>query len=197
MADEKFFPLTWEHYGILIEDLWKDLDKKLKDHNVKVDAIVMILREGGFTALPLAYKLNTYKILSIQYKYMLREGSNELKQIAGLSEAGFEVPDNPIFLLCDTFPCGGKTKFLAADEVKKKYANSKFIFASLVQDKSVDNHPDFLFSAYGFDVNEKWETTHPLFKQLGIEKNALNVYLPWENEGEEIASVLTKEWNYN
>ena len=61
----------------------------------------------------------------------------------------------------------------------------------------MDNHKDFLFSAYAFDINDKWETTHPLFKKLGIEKNALNVYLPWENEQEEIASVNKKRWDYN
>ena len=197
MDEVDFFPLSWEHYGILIEDLWKDLEKKLNQHEVKIDAVVMILREGGFTALPLAYKLNTYKILSIQYKYILHDGSNELKKISDLSEASFEIPNNPVFLLCDTFPCGGKTKFLAIDDIKKKYPNSKFVFASLIQDLSVEKNEDILFSAYGFDVNEKWETTHPLFKKLGIDKKALDVYLPWENKEEEEASVHSKKWEYN
>ena len=46
-------------------------------------------------------------------------------------------------------------------------------------------------------MNDAWETTHPLFKKLGIEKNVLNVYLPWENKGEEEASVNKTEWKYN
>ncbi len=25
MSSGDFYPLTWEHYGILIDDLWKDL----------------------------------------------------------------------------------------------------------------------------------------------------------------------------
>lgn len=197
MNKEGFFPLTWEHYGLLIEDLWKDLSTKLIKKNIKIDAVIAILREGVFTALPMAYRLNTYKILTIQYKYMLYNGSNELKKIADLTPANFELPASPVFLLCDTFPCGGQTKFLAAKEIKKTYPTCKFVFVSLIQDHSVENDPDFIDAAYAFDINDKWETTHQLFKKLGIAKNALNVYLPWENREEEEASVEQKEWHYN
>lgn len=122
----------------MIEDLWHDLNKKLVKGGVKINAVIAILREGVFTAFPLAYKLNTYKILTIQYKYMLYDGSNELKMISGLSKANFKLPEYPVFLLCDTFPCGGKTKFLAAEEIKTKYPKCKFVFASLIQDHSVE-----------------------------------------------------------
>ncbi len=197
MTTENFYPLTWEHYGILIEDLWKDLNSKLHNQNIHIDAVIAILREGAFTAFPLAYKLNTYKVLTVQYKYMLYNGSNELKRISKFAPAEFELPASPVFLLCDTFPCGGKTKFLAAEEIKNTYPTCKFVFASLIQDHSVEQHPDFIASAYAFDINDKWETNHPLFKELGIEKSALNVYLPWENKEEEEASVKSLEWNYN
>lgn len=196
MSQHNLFPLTWEHYGLLIEDLWKDLKIKLEDKEIEIDAIVTILREGMFTAMPLAYKLNTYKIFTVQYKYMLYDGGNELTKIAGLSTSNVEIPTDPVFLLCDTFPCGGRTKFLAVEDVKKVYPTAKFVFASLVQDHSVENHPDFITSAYAFDVNDKWETTHPLFKELGIANNALDVFLPWENAEEEFAAVNEKEWKY-
>jgi hypoxanthine phosphoribosyltransferase len=197
MSENNFYPLTWEHYGVLIEDLWQDLKQKLSDKNVKIDAIVAILREGVFTAIPLSYKLNTYKVLTVQYKYMLYEGSNKLEKISGLSESNIELPKEPIFLLCDTFPCGGKTKFLAVEDIKKKYPKAKFVFASLIQDHSVEDHEDFLTAGYAFDVNDKWETTHPLFKKLGIEKKALDICLPWENAEEEYAAVNEKAWKYN
>ena len=194
--DTTFFPLTWEHYGILIEDLWKDLAEKLNKNNLKIDAVIIILREGAFTGLPMAYKLNTYKVLTIQFKYILHNGSNELKKIADLSEANYEIPDEPTFLLCDTFPCGGKTKFLAIDEIKKKYPKAKFVFTSLIEDLSVKTCPDIVVSAFAFDINEQWETNHPLFKKLGIDKKALDVTFPWENPGEEEASVNQTEWKY-
>ena len=197
MNKHNSFPLSWEHYGLLLDDLWSDLKNKLDKNNLKIDVIIAILREGAFTAIPLAYRLNTYKILTIQYKYMLNEGSNELKKIADLSTSNVDIPDEPVFLLCDVFPCGGKTKFLAADDIKKRYPKAKFVFASLVQDSTVDNHPDFITSAYAFDINDKWETTHPLFKKLGIDKNALDVYLPWENKEEEESAVYGKKWDYN
>ncbi|MCA9377048.1 phosphoribosyltransferase [Candidatus Dojkabacteria bacterium] len=198
MSDSKnLFALTWEHYGKLINDLWVNLQKELNSKNIKIDAIVAILREGGFTALPLAYKLNTYKILTIQYKYRLFDGGSELQYVAGLQDTTYLLPESPVFLLCDTFPCGGKTKFLAIEKIKEKYPNAKFVFVSLIQDKTVESHKDILGSAYAFDVNDKWETSHPLFKELGIANDALNVCLPWENAGEEIASVEGKKWEYS
>ena len=196
MNNTGFFPLTWEHYGILIEDLWKDLSKKLTEKNIKIDAVITILREGAFTALPMAYKLNTYKILTIQYKYMLFNGSNELRKISDLTPANFELPESPTFLLCDTFPCGGKTKFLAMEEIKKVYPSCKFVFASLIQDLTVEKNADVIFAAYGFDIDENWHTTHPLFKRLGIADKALDVCLPWENREEEEASVNMTAWEY-
>lgn len=197
MKKNEFFPITWRHYGILIEDLWSNLKTKLQKNNITVDALVAILREGAFTAFPLAYKLNTYKVLTIQFKYILNDRSNKLKYISGLQDIEYELPEEPVFLLCDTFPCGGKTKFLAVAKIREKYPDAKFIFASLVQDHSVENHKDFLFSSYAFDINDKWETTHPLFKKLGIDKNALHIYLPWENMEEKRATVNQTEWKYN
>jgi hypothetical protein len=189
--------LSWDQYGTLLDDLWKNLKQKLDEGNINITAIIAILREGSFTAMPLAYKLNTYKVMTIQYKYLLHEGSNELVKVSDLSVPDYEIPENPTFLLCDTFPCGGQTKFLAAADIKKRYPNAKFVFASLIQDLTVDNHPDFLCSAYAFDIDEDWHTTHPLFKSLGIDQNALDVVLPWENAEEEEAAVNSNKWEYN
>ena len=49
MTNNKLFPLTWEHYGLLVDDLWRDLKTKLEKDDIKIDAVVAILREGMFT----------------------------------------------------------------------------------------------------------------------------------------------------
>lgn len=61
----------------------------------------------------------------------------------------------------------------------------------------MDSHPDFITSVYAFDINDNWETTHPLFVRLSIAKSALTVYLTWEIKQEEKAVVNQVEWNYN
>lgn len=137
MASE-YAKITWEQYGELIETLWQDLKLKLDQHKVHIDAIIPILREGAFTGIPLAYKLNTYKVLPIQYKYLLHDGSNELVKIADLPEVQYEIPSKPVFLLCDTYPCGGKTKELAVADVKCKFKDARFVFASLLQDDTAN-----------------------------------------------------------
>ncbi|KKU10368.1 MAG: hypothetical protein UX15_C0032G0011 [Parcubacteria group bacterium GW2011_GWA1_45_7] len=190
------YKLSWSEYGTLVEDLWKDLDEKLKQHSVKTDAIIAILREGVFTAMPLAYKLNTYKVIPIQFKYILYDGSNELKQITKIPELNYTLPENPVFLLCDTFPSGGKTKTLAIEEFKKLYPGAKFIFASLMQDVSAEENKDILFSAYAADVNKDWETTHPVYAKAGV-TNVLYTALPWGNIDEELAGPNMTKWDYN
>ncbi len=188
------YKLSWNEYGELIEDLWNNLKPKISD--LKIDAIIPILREGAFTAIPLAYKLNTYKIIPIQFKYMLFNGGNELKQIAQIPQVNFSISDDPIFLLCDTFPCGGNTKLLAIQEFKKIYTKARFVFVSIIQDLTISQNMDILSHAYAVSVNEDWETDHPIFTKAQV-KNVLNVLLPWENAGEELAGPNMTEWNYN
>ncbi len=190
------YKLSWNDYGQIVEDLWKDLQAKLTQNNVKIDAIVIILREGGFTGLPLAYKLNTYKVMTLQFKYMLYNGSNELKYIAGMPEVTYELPKNPVFLLCDSFPAGGETKKLAVAKIKEKYPTAKFVFASLVEDKTSNQVSEIIFSAFGVDADEEAKTNYPLLKNAGV-TNIYYILLPWENEKEELAGPDHKEWKYN
>ena len=196
MADNKIqYILSWVEYGQLIDDLWRNLERALHENDIRIDAIVIVLREGVFTGIPLAYRLNIYKILPIQYKYMLYDGGNELKQISFLPKVNFQLPRNPTLLLCDTFPAGGKTKYLAIDECKKAYPKAKFIFASIIQDISTTSHPDILFSVHSVDVNDKWETTHPVYTNTGV-SNVLYTALPWENVEEELAGANATKWDY-
>ncbi len=190
------YKLSWNEYGQLIDDLWKNLKTKLDATNTKIDAIIVVIREGAFTSIPLAYKLNTYKVIPIQFKYMLYEGSNELKQITKIPELMYDLPKSPIFLLCDTFPAGGDTKKMVIAEFKKKWPDAKFIFGSIIEDKSVDAVPDILWRAHAVDVDESYVTEHPIYKNAGV-TNVLYTLLPWENEQEELAGPDKKEWKYN
>lgn len=188
--------LTWAEYGELIDDLWKNLEKALKEHSTKIEAIIIVMREGVFTGVPLSYRLNTYKVIPIQYKYMLYNGGNELKQITEIPKLKYELPEKPVFLLCDTFPAGGKTMDLTIAEFKKLYPAAKFVFASIIEDKTKAKHPDILFSIHAVDVNDKWETTHPVYAKAGV-TNVLYTALPWENVEEELAGANATKWEYS
>ncbi len=190
------YKLSWNEYGLLLDDLWVNLSKELAESNIKVDAIITVIREGCFTGIPLAYKLNTYKVIPIQFKYMLYEGRNELKQIAKIPELLYQLPNDPTFLLCDTFPAGGDTKKLVIDEFKKDYPRAKFVFASLIEDVSADKIRDIVLRVHAVDVDDEYRTDHPVYKNAGV-TNVLYTLLPWENEEEELAGPDHKEWKYN
>ncbi len=196
MGNSKMTYITWQQYGILIDRLYENVKAYLDTNNLHVDLIVPILREGGFTALPLSYKLNTYKLQPIQFKYQLNDGGAELKQLSKMPEVLFDVPQNPVILLCDTFPAGGNTKVLATEAIKEKYPNSTIIFISLFEDpasKNVEGIKTFIF-ALTTDSNN-FESSK-IMKEMGI-TNIMNVLLPWENEKEELAGINKKAYSYN
>ncbi|GEM_PF-6547906 len=188
------YTLSWNEYGQLVEEVWQKLRAELTARSIKIDAVIMVIREGCFTALPLAYKLNSYKVIPIQYKYFLNDGSNELKQIAKIPELTYSLPEAPIFLLCDTWPCGGKTKDLVIAEFKQKWPKAKFVFASIFEDDSV-KHEDILCAVSAVDVGYGFTTTHPIFTKAGL-ATVFEALLPWQNAGEEIAGPNMTNWDY-
>lgn len=187
--------LSWNDFGELVDLLYSSLSDYLDKQNKSVDLIVPILREGGFPALTLAYKLNTYKILPIQFKYLLYDGSHELKKITEFPSTIVEIPANPTILLCDTFPAGGKTKSLAYEEIVKKFPNSKVIFASVFQDELTDME-QFEANVYAISCKSDGSTNSPYMIKRGV-KNVYDILLPWENEKEEEAGPKKLAYEYS
>ncbi|MFS8159402.1 MAG: hypothetical protein ACMG6E_04155 [Candidatus Roizmanbacteria bacterium] len=187
--------ISWNEFGELVDMLYVNLSDYLKKTHQSVDLIVPILREGGFPALALAYKLNTYKILPIQFKYMLYAGRHELRQITEFPETSIELPNEPTIVLCDTFPAGGKTKDLAYENIQKKFPGSKVIFASIFQDEST-NLKTFECNVYAVSTKSDGSTDNPFMTERGID-NVFDILLPWENEKEEEAGPKKLAYEYN
>lgn len=45
---EDFIKLSWEEYGKSLEELFKKVNKYVKKNNIKINAVVPILRGGAF-----------------------------------------------------------------------------------------------------------------------------------------------------
>ena len=192
-----FIKVDWNKFGEFVDRLYQNLKKYLDENNVKIDAIVPILREGGFTGLALAYKLNTWKVIPAHYKYRLYDGGYELEKKAELPKILYDLPNNPVFLLVDTWPCEGTTSIAVAKDLKSSFPNCKIISANLFCDTDhfPINHEIFEKVIFGLHMDMFGKYSKEEASKLGIDTN---MYLfPWQSEQEESAGPLQKEYKYN
>jgi hypoxanthine phosphoribosyltransferase len=194
--DIVFTPLSWNRFGKLIDKLYKKIEDSLKEKNLTIDAIVPIIREGGFTGLALAFKFNTWKVIPIQFKYRLYKGGSQLEQKTKLPRLLYELPEKPVFLLVDTLPFGGSTAKACAKEFKTKYPSCRVVYASLFQDYTFPrNDKIFDMVVYAVLTDDTGKLSAKEAKKLGVDKK---VYLlPWKNEEEERASIKEEDYSYN
>lgn len=101
--------MSWEDYGKILENLGQKVEKYVKENNIKIDAVVPILRGGMFPGGYLTYKLGLLRVLTVQYKYFFVDGKIELRKILGLPKDGLSLPAKPTFLLVEGNHCYGVT----------------------------------------------------------------------------------------
>lgn len=191
---EDFVKMNWEDYGKILENLGQKVSKYVKENNIKIDAVVPILRGGMFPGGYLAYKLGLLRILPVQYKYFFIDGKIELRKILGLPNDGLNLPANPTFLLVECNHCFGVTGTNAAKDLKVEFPGSKIIYAADTMDYAYlkNEYADQIF--YGKLTNETKALTAEECKEKEIE-NISNVF-PWENIEEEWTTVQGKQFEY-
>ncbi|MBR9707678.1 MAG: hypothetical protein GOV15_04545, partial [Candidatus Diapherotrites archaeon] len=132
-AKEEFVKMSWDEYEKLVDQLYEKITIYFKENNLKLSAIAPILREGGFAGLTLAYKFNTYKVIPIQYKYLLIGGGEmpPLKEISEIPIIHYELPENPVILIVDNMPFTGSSAKNVARKYKERFPGCKLIYASV------------------------------------------------------------------
>lgn len=181
------YKLSWKEY------LEKELDiltKKVLDYvkknNVKIDAVVPLLRGGNIPATYLAYKLNLLRICPVQYKYFFKENVANLVQIQKVNEELFDKSKELVFLLVEGNHCYGTSARYAAKGLKEQFPNCKVIYAASNMDY---NYKDAVkeyaeVSLYGRFNNDCEELSKEKCVELGINPDKVTIF-PWENEDEE------------
>jgi len=191
---EDFKRISWKDYGKILENLGQKVEKYVKENNIKIDAVVPILRGAMFSGGYLAYKLGLLRILPVQYKYFFVDGKIELRKILGITKEGLNLPAKPTFLLVECNHCFGLTGSTAAKDLKDEFPGCKIIYASDTMDYAYlkNEYADAIF--YGRLTNETKALTAEQCKGKGIE-NVSNVF-PWEDIEEEWTTVQGKQFGY-
>ena len=190
MTDKKksdIYKLGWNEY---FEKELKVLAKKVldyvKENNIKIDAVVPLLRGGNIPATYLAYKLNILRIVPVQYKYFFKENVANLIEIQKLNEKLFDKDAKLTFLLVEGNHCYGTSAVYAAKGLKKQFPNCKIIYAASNMDYNYKNVVDKYAKAcfYGGLNNDCEELSKEKCIELGIDPDKIIIF-PWENEDEE------------
>jgi hypothetical protein len=191
---EDFRKLSWEEYGEILEKLYGKVAKYVKKGNIKMDAVVPILRGGSFPGAYLAYKLHLLRVVPVQYKYFFIKEKIVLKKLLGVPKTGIKLPKKPTFLLVENNHCFGLTAATAAKDLKKEFLGCRIIYAVDTMDYSCQKAVDAEVTFYGKLNNE----TRGLSREEANEKGLTNdmSLFPWEDLEEEWTTVQGKQFRY-
>ena len=189
-----FIKISWEDYGVVLENLYKKVQKYIQEENIKIDAVVPILRGGAFPGTYLTFKLHLLRILPVQYKYFFIGKKIQLRKVLDFPKIGLQFPRKPNFLLVENNHCFGLTASTAAEDLKQDFPNCKIIYAADHIDYSYqkNDYADAIF--YGRLTNETKALTLKECKAKKVEN--ISYLFPWEDLDEEWITVKGKQFKY-
>lgn len=189
-----FKRVSWEEYGKTLEILFRKVNRYIKKNNIKIDAVVPILRGGSFPGTYLTYRFHLLRILPVQYKYFLSDKKIQLKKIFSLKRSSFKNNRSPIFLLVENNHCFGLTASTAAKDLKKMFPDCRIVYAADHIDYSYQKIDNVEKTFYGKLTNETKALNN---KECKIKKIENICYLfPWENLDEEMTTIKGKQFAY-
>ncbi|MBN2095282.1 MAG: hypothetical protein JW727_04490 [Candidatus Aenigmarchaeota archaeon] len=189
---EDFRQLSWQEYGKTLEILADKVSDYVLRSNLKVDAVVPILRAGAIPGTTLAYKLKVLRILPVQYKYFFSEGNMELRAILRLQTS--ELPEKPTLLVVEGNHCFGLTAQTAINDLKESFPGCRILYAADHADHSYQKMSGVEECFYGNLTNETRALSEEECKEKGI--FPLSFLFPWENIEEEFETVQGKQYEY-
>lgn len=197
MEKESLKRNSWEEFGKGCEKIYKKIFDYTQENNVKIDAIVPILRGAMTLGSFLAYKLKILRILPVQYKYFfVGENKAELRQILFTPTKENLKIENPTFLLVEGDQCFGNTVLTAIKDLKKEFPGCKILHcADCVDYKYKDVVKDAESCFYGRYTNHCEELSKEECDKAGIPYES--TIAPWENEEEEKATIEGKQFIYD
>lgn len=190
-----FKRVSWEEYAKTLEILGKKVGDYLKKENIKIDAIVPIMRGGAFPGTYLAYRLAILAILPVQYKYFFKGNKMILKRLTDYPQHKFNFPKHPTFLIVEGNHCFGTTAKVAIDDLKKRFSGCKILYAVDHEDASFQKMEDVEANFWGKLTDETRLLSDSDAKKMGVEKG-VSYLMPWENLDEEWTTVQGKQFEY-
>ena len=190
--------MKWDDYfDNELKILGDKVEGYVKKNNIKIDAVVPLLRGGNIPGTYLAYRLNVLKILPVQYKYFFENNLAELRQIQKVNDSIFQKDAKITILLVEGNHCFGTSASYAAKGLKRQFPNCKIIYAASNMDYHYQNAvKDAKICFYGRLQNDCEEGSEEECKKLGLRYKQYEIF-PWENINEELTTMKMEQYLFS
>ena len=180
----KYKSLSHERFLECINYLSDNLEKYLKDNNLKVDFVCPIIRSGAVPAVYISNKLNIVKFLPLQIKHIsYNDGKETIESIFNPLEFVNITKEKPVFMIVDALQSSGKSARIAIEEIKSKYNGAIILYVCITKKYLSDDFKDIDYFDYAFQYNEGEYSEEESLK-LGIDYYA--PFFSWEKEEDQI-----------
>lgn len=191
---EHFKETSWKQAVEIMDSLVESVKKYLKDNNLKLDAVMPMMRGGGIPGTYMAYQLEVMRVLPVQYHYFFHKENIELRQLYGPENYKKILRDSPTILLVEDNHCFGRTASQAADDIRENFKKAKIIYVAFQMDYSFQDAVDAEAQFYGRLTNECRVLSFKKAKELGV--RPYSYLLPWEHLSEEWTTIEGKQVEY-
>ncbi len=188
-----FRHVSWADYTRTVNNIAAAIDHYLNEHDIKLDAIIPILRASGIATQIIGYRLRQLTILPVQYKYLHRRGKIRLTKLNDTSLSLIKK-SAPVLLVIENNHCFGTTSCAVMKDLRKRFPKARILYAAMYADYSCRKTPDAETAFYGHLTNETRTLTLAAAKKLGLD-NSVSLF-PWENEAEEWAAITGQTFDY-
>ncbi len=190
--------ISWKQFDFYLGKIKEDIEKYLKENNLKIDFIFPIFRGGGIPALKLAFDFKIIKVFPCQYKYFHYHKKTKLEKIHKPNFnniIGFKKKNQVILVVEGNHSTGFIANKVISD-IKTKIPKVKVIYVALAKDYFYkDSVKNIVFTTQGFYTNENRKLSKKECQKLKIKYDKVFIF-PWENSKEELSSLNEEKFDY-
>lgn len=172
--------MSHEEFINYIDKLSNNLEKYIKENNLKIDFICPVLRSGAIPAVYISNKLNIVKFLPMQVKHVkYNNGESKIEMLLN-SLGSISIKKNePVFLIIEALHSSGESAKICIDAIKNKYSKAKILYICLAKAFNSRNFRDItIYEDNAIYYNKNGEYTKDECLKLNIEY--YSPLFPWE-----------------
>lgn len=191
---EHFKKTAWDEAVGVMDDLVAQVRTYLEENELKLSAVMPLMRGGSIPGTYMAYQLEVMRVLPIQYHYFFHEENIQLRQLYGPEQYADILGDSPTLLLVEDNHCFGRTAAQAADDIREAFDNPRILYVAFQMDYSFQDVVEAEVQFAGRLTNECRVLSFEKAKKLGV--RPYSYLLPWEHMDEEWTTIEGEQVAY-
>ena len=192
-SPDDFVRIEWADYAKTIANLGDKIEEYIQKNNLRIDAVVPVMRGAMVAGQYLAYRFGVLKVVPVQYKYFFEPTEITMRELLPFNPKG--IKKDAVILVVEQDHCFGNIGSQAVLDIKKNLPDARVLYAADYMDYSNQKNEGADEIFYGkLDNNTKTLSVEQC-KELGIfEKTYM---FPWERLDEETAVITGKQFDYS